>query len=89
MPSRAFQNRRHGPLKGSGMQRLGSREGLAGLDVRATPHSLRHSSATHMVAAGVPTVNVQQVLGHRHLSSTQVYCHLTKEQLLESARALE
>ena len=30
---------------------------------------------------------VQQVLGHRYLSSTQVYCHLTKEQLLEAARA--
>ena len=61
----------------------------AGLDVRATPHTLRHSSASHMVAAGVPTVFVQQVLGHRYLSSTQVYCHLTKEQLLEAARALE
>jgi site-specific recombinase XerD len=48
----------------------------AGLDVRATPHTFRHSHASHMVCAGVPTVYVQQVLGHRKLSSTQVYCHL-------------
>jgi site-specific recombinase XerD len=62
---------------------------LAGLDVRATPHSFRHAYASHLVSAGVPTVHVQKTLGHRHLSSTQVYCHLSKEQLLESARALE
>ena len=85
-----FQNRHHGPLSVRSMQQLVAhyRE-KAGLDVRATPHSLRHSAATHMVAAGVPTVNIQHILRHRYLSSTQVYCHLTKEQLLESARALE
>lgn len=85
-----FQNRRHGPLSVRSMQKLVAhyRE-KAGLDVRATPHTLRHSSASHMVVAGVPTVYVQQILGHRHLSSTQVYCHLSKEQLLEAARALE
>ncbi|MDI1289880.1 MAG: tyrosine-type recombinase/integrase [bacterium] len=42
-----------------------------------------------MVAAGVPTVHVQKALGHRNLSSTQIYTHVSKEQLLESARALE
>ena len=85
-----FQNRRHGPLSVRSMQKLVAyyRE-KAGLDVRATPHTLRHAAASHMVAAGVPTVSVQQILGHRHLSSTQVYCHLSKEQLLEAARALE
>lgn len=85
-----FQNRCHGPLSVRSIQQLVAhyRE-KAGLDVRATPHTLRHSSASHMVAAGVPTIFVQQVLGHRYLSSTQVYCHLTKEQLLEAARALE
>jgi site-specific recombinase XerD len=85
-----FQNRRHGPLSVRSMQLLVARyREKAGLDVRATPHSLRHSSASHMVAAGVPTVCVQRMLGHRHLSSTQVYCHPSKEQLLEAARALE
>jgi site-specific recombinase XerD len=85
-----FQNRCHGPLSVRSIQQLVAhyRE-QAGLDVRATPHTYRHSFASHLVAAGVPTVHVQKVLGHRHLSSTQVYCHLSKEQLLESSRALE
>jgi site-specific recombinase XerD len=85
-----FQNRCHGPLSVRSIQQLvaGYRE-KAGLDVRATPHSLRHSHASHLVAAGVPTVYIQQVLGHRKLSSTEVYCHLTKEQLLKGVRALE
>ena len=85
-----FQNRCHGPLSVRSIQQLvaGYRE-KAGLDLRATPHTFRHSHASHLVAAGVPTVHVQNVLGHRHLSSTQIYTHVSKEQLLESARALE
>jgi site-specific recombinase XerD len=85
-----FQNRCHGPLSVRSIQQLvaGYRE-KAGLDVRATPHTFRHSFASHLVAAGVGTVNVQKVLGHRHLSSTQVYTHVSKEQLLKAARALE
>ena len=85
-----FQNRVHGPLSVRSIQQLvaGYRE-LAGLDIRATPHTLRHSHASHLIGSGVPTVHVQKVLGHRKLSSTQVYCHVSKEQLLASARALE
>jgi site-specific recombinase XerD len=85
-----FQNKCHGPLSVRSIQQLvqGYRE-LAGLDLRATPHTFRHSHASHLVANGVPTVHVQKVLGHRHLTSTQIYAHVSKEQLLESARALE
>ena len=85
-----FQNRCHGPLSVRSMQKLVAyyRE-KAGLDVRATPHTFRHSAASHMVAAGISNASIQHILGHRHLSSTQVYCHLSKEQLLEAARALE
>jgi site-specific recombinase XerD len=85
-----FQNRCHGPLSVRSIQQLvaGYRE-KAGLDVRATPHTFRHSFASHLVAAGVPTVHIQKALGHRHLSSTQVYTHVNKEQLLEASRALE
>ena len=61
----------------------------AGLDVRATPHTLRHTNASQLVAAGVPTVHVQKILGHRQLSSTQVYCTVSKEELARSASALE
>ena len=85
-----FQNRCHGPLSVRSIQHLVAyyRE-KAGLDVRATPHTFRHSHASQLVAAGVPTVVVQKLLGHRYLSSTQVYTHTTKEQMLEATRALE
>ena len=85
-----FQNRCHGPLSVRSIQHLVAyyRE-KAGLDVRATPHTFRHSHASQLVAAGVPTVVVQKLLGHRYLSSTQVYTHVTKEQMLEATRALE
>lgn len=85
-----FQNKCHGPLSVRSIQQLvASYRERAGLDVRATPHTFRHAHASHLVANGVPTVYVQKVLGHRHLSSTQIYAHVSKEQLLEAARALE
>ena len=85
-----FQNRHHRPLSVRSIQQLVAhyRE-KAGLDVRVTPHTIRHTFASHLVAAGVPTAHVQKLLGHKNLSSTQVYCHPTKEDLLASARALE
>ena len=85
-----FQNRHHGPLSVRSMQKVVEfhRE-RAGLDVRATPHTFRHTHASHLVAAGVPTVYVKELLGHRYLSSTQVYTHPTKEQMLASSKALE
>ena len=84
-----FQNRLGGHLSIRSIQKLIAlyRE-QAGLDVRATPHTLRHSHASQLVAAGVPTVHVQKILGHRQLSSTQVYCTVTKEELAKSAAAL-
>ncbi len=89
-PDRAlFQNRLGGHLSVRSIQKLVAmyRE-QAGLDVRATPHTLRHSHASQLVAAGVPTVHVQKLLGHRQLSSTQVYVTVSKEELAKSAAAL-
>ena len=85
-----FQNRLGGHLSVRSIQKLIAmyRE-QAGLDVRATPHTLRHTNASQLVAAGVPTVHVQKILGHRQLSSTQVYCTVSKEELARSASALE
>ena len=76
----AFLNRRGDRLTRQGFWLiLKGYAARAGLNGKITPHTLRHSFATHLLRGGAPLRHVQELLGHASITTTQVYTHLTTD----------
>ena len=77
-----FVNFRGGSLTRQGLYKIVRRHALtAGLADRMSPHTLRHTFATHLLAGGCDLRSVQEMLGHADVSTTQLYTHLSSERL--------
>lgn len=81
---RVFLNKYGKPLTDRGVERLVGKYGKkAGIGRQVTPHTFRHSFATHMLDRGADLRTVQELLGHERITTTQIYTHLTVERLRE------
>jgi integrase/recombinase XerC len=80
--SAVFVNHRGGALTARGIRLILNKIiDKASLTGKISPHMLRHTFATHLLNNGADLRTVQELLGHSHLSATQVYTHVTKDQL--------
>jgi integrase/recombinase XerD len=81
-----FRSRRgNGLSRGALYERVRTWGHRARITKRVSPHRLRHTFATHLVRAGVNLVTLRDLLGHRQITSTQLYLHVTAEDLRSAA----
>jgi len=81
-----FRSRFGGALtRGAVYERVRTWGQRSRVGIPLSPHRLRHTFATHLVRAGVGLVTIRDLLGHRHITSTQIYLHVTAEDLRHAA----
>ena len=82
-----FLNQHGRPLSRMGAWKIVRQHVInAGIDKRVTPHTFRHSFATHLLEGGADLVAVQEMLGHADISTTQIYTHVDRTYLQEEHR---
>ena len=80
--TRLFVNLRGGGLSRQGLYKIVQGHARsAGLEQRMSPHTLRHTFATHLLAGGCDLRSLQEMLGHADIGTTQIYTHLSAERL--------
>lgn len=85
---RVFLNARGGPLTRMGVWKiLRGHTATAGIEKPVSPHTLRHSFATHLLEGGADLLAVQEMLGHADISTTQIYTHVDRRYLAEVHRS--
>ena len=83
--TRLLVNHRGGPLTRQGLYKIVQGHARrAGLEEKMSPHTLRHTFATHLLAGGCDLRSLQEMLGHADLATTQVYTHLSADRLKDA-----
>ena len=83
--SHVFVNQRGQGLTRQGLYKIVQRyAAAAGLASKMSPHTLRHTFATHLLAGGCDLRSLQEMLGHADIATTQIYTHLSAERLKDA-----